>query len=426
MGYKKEKASKISHINLISNPLINKILKQKQSKTTPQNLDFKKLDSIESKNLDITKIIIADSGYQEVDLENFSVCYFNAAILEMNIDSLYLLNKANVINPQDFQGLKNTKNYSLVIPLKNFCFENKDFITTFRECIFLFFQENDLLKTLKWLMFRRYEKAYTGLNNVRCFCGENHRLDYKQDSIKCKCCKEIFITDLCFRFDLLINEINGAKNVINLVAGILELLLLIDKMREIIESKNSIESILFIKDGPLSLFFGYKIDFVKNFIHPFLDFFKGKINFVGISKSGRFLEYLKFLASLNIIESNSFMLLDSNFITQNIVKYSKNFGEFSYFGKKVFMFHNSNNFYVFDCLLPFENPIDSADSIESSPIYSIQNLAYTKSIIQILDSIKCSFYPSSFLPVVLINKLTSISNTPSKKILTHFTKSYYH
>lgn len=47
-------------------------------------------------------------------------------------------------------------------------------------------------------------------------------------------------------------------------------------------------------------------------------------------------------------------------------------------------------------------------------------------MLNILFKLKCDLYqnsaPMAFVPIALINKLVSISNVPSKKILTIFSK----
>ena len=51
-----------------------------------------------------------------------------------------------------------------------------------------------------------------------------------------------------------------------------------------------------------------------------------------------------------------------------------------------------------------------------------QDLKNLSEILTLVDELKCDMYESSLLPVVLVNKLVSLSSHPSSQILSQFAR----
>lgn len=463
MGYNKEKASKFSHQNIINNELVQDFLQrcEKVAYNNPISMDYNDntmpIQDIKDKvNCNIKWVITADGGYQEIKIsENFpshTLCFYHAGILAFKIKDLCDLNEEQTINPDDLGKLKDIETFSFVVPTQNIKLKEKDFKTSIRKAIFEIFRDNklngrngdsndSLLNTIKWLIFREYNDK-NGQMQVTCpnqNCEErltfkrktDNYLDEKNDFLRCPSCDNIaYITD-CFELHDLVDEINGAGAIISYIMSAFEIILLLCIYRFFMENNNAkvLSEILFIKDGSLALFSKLD-DFAFKAIRPFMQFMYEKslkdniayINFVGLDKSGMFVEHLKSVESK--IAKNSVILPNLTYIKKFITGETESiFGLNTYFGIKMLVKNDKNLCFVLDIALPFECKIEYKDYIENPKIDDFLSL---KSILNILFKLKCDLYqnssPTAFVPIALINKLVSISNIPSKKILSLFAK----
>jgi len=189
--------------------------------------------------------------------------------------------------------------------------------------------------------------------------------------------------------------------------SVLEQMLLAHLVKTVWEMKKSLLlEILFVRDGPLA-FFGQS----ANMHEPMRWLMKylatrpnpngpGTINFmnlVGVEKSGAFVEHA------DAIRDN---------IPPGAGDTSEPFGRTSYYGSKVIYKASDGNVYVltlpsFEPLLnPTANDLGNFDLV-------LHNIA----------KLKCHMYDNALVPVALVNKLVSLSDHPSKKILSAFAKA---
>lgn len=467
MGYINEKAAKFNHKFIIENDIISDFLGRYEIKCNPTNFieSLINLDSInDTFKSEIKKIIVVDSGYQEIVREHlgniYKICFQSYVIMESRVDFINL--KSNIINPNDVYNA-NLQRFSICIPTKNLTLKNKNFKQTIIESVFEIFRgngvgdsieskdfvhftqhtkdyiesKNSLLATIKYLIFKEYDNG-KGKFNVECpHCmgievfkkQVQNYLDSKNDFIMCKnCTQKIYITD-CFKLHYFIKEeALESSDIIFYLSQIFEILLLFSKIRFYIESGrfSELSEILFIRDGTLSLYFGSLLDFSAKCIRPFLQFLydkslqdkKSYVNFIGLSKSGIFTQNLNYL-NRYMLPNDTLLLLNNDFIQNYILRNANGiFGQNTYFGIKMFVKRSNNFCFVLDISLPFGIESNYNDYIKAPNIKDFLNL---KSILNILFSLKCDLYHNSFIPVAMVNKLTSLSNIPSKKILSIFT-----
>lgn len=463
MGYSKEKASKFTHQHIIKNELVQDFLQrcEKVSYHDVIESDYEgkitPLQDITDKiSADIRYVITADGGYQEVNINNrfpsHTLCYYNVGILTFTVADLFALDNQQTINPDDLGRLKNLATFPFVVPTQNIKIEGKDFKTSIRQSIFEIFRDrklsgddgdskDSLLNTIKWLIFREYSDKI-GQMQITCpnpYCSErlifkrktDNYLDEKNDFIKCHNCGHIaYITD-CFELHDLVDEINGAGAIISYIMSAFEMVLLLCMFRFFMENNDekTLSKILFIKDGSLALFSKLD-DFAFKVVRPFMQFMYEKsrqdnisyINFVGLDKSGMFVEHLKNTESK--IAKNSVVLPNLWYIKKFITGENQSvFGENTYFGIKMLVRGDENLSFVLDMAVPFGLSDSYKEYIKNPKIDDFLSL---KSILNILFKLKCDLYqnsaPMAFVPIALINKLVSISNVPSKKILSLFAK----
>ena len=186
---------------------------------------------------------------------------------------------------------------------------------------------------------------------------------------------------------------------------------------------------MFIKDGSLALYSRLD-DFNKYVVRPFIqnlykDSVKGKrsfVNIVGLEKSGMFIEHLSNMEDK--IEKNTLVLPNLKYIKKYITgDTSSVFGENTYFGiKMMYKLDNSLSFVVdfpLPCIDKNNECVDYKKYIVEPNIEDFLNI---KTMIKILCELRCDMYNRAFIPVTLINKLVSLSDIPSNKMLTLFTR----
>ncbi|WP_273215981.1 MULTISPECIES: DNA double-strand break repair nuclease NurA, partial [Helicobacter] len=355
------------------------------------------------------------------------------------------------INPSDIGKLENLERFNFVIPTQNIRLKNEDFITTFRKTLYeeIFLknylsegnEKSSFIHTIKWLIFKEYlDSDSRGKGSIKFACpccGEIQifqkqtpdYLDEKNNFMRCKnkkCENIIYITD-CFDLHTLIDEINGATLIESYIMSAFEVVLMFSMFRFLFE-ENTIQwlpKILFIKDGPLALFSRLD-DFAFKVVRPFIQFLYAKslnenisyINLVGLDKSGMFVEHLKSIESK--IPLGSILLPNLDYMRKYITGNNTSvFGENTYFGIKMFVRKEKELSFVLDVAIPFDESITYKDYIKQPKIEDFLSL---NNILEVLFRLKCDLYEKSFIPIAMVNKLVSLSNIPSKKILTIFSQ----
>ncbi|TLD86187.1 DNA double-strand break repair nuclease NurA [Helicobacter sp. MIT 05-5294] len=460
MAYFNEKASKINHQYIIENPKVKAYLNkcEKIGQNLPLEVDSQAITlpirNIQDKfSFCIERVITIDGGYQEVNInENFPsqrLCYYNIGILMFSVKDLEAVEIQQTINPSDIGKLENLERFNFVVPTQNIRLKNEDFITTFRKTFYEeVFTKNYLnegnknssfIHTIKWLVFQEYlDSDSRGKGFVKFACPHCKKiqkfqrqtpnyLDEQNNFMECSECKSIiYITD-CFDLHTLIDEINGATLIESYIMSAFEIILMFSMFRFLFEEDNIqwLPKILFIKDGPLALFSRLD-DFAFKVVRPFIQFLYAKslrdkisyVNLVGLDKSGMFVEHLKNIESK--IPLGNILLPNLDYMKKYITGNNASvFGENTYFGIKMFVRKEKELSFVLDVAIPFDESVKYKDYIKQPKIEDFLSL---KNILEILFQLKCDLYDKSFIPIAMVNKLVSLSNIPSKKILTIFSR----
>lgn len=457
MAYTNEKASKINHQYIIENQKIKDylLLCDKVESHIPLEIDSNnariELNTITDKiQTSIERVITIDGGYQEVNINDKfpsqKLCYYSVGIITFSIKDLEELEETKTINPDDIGKLENLERFTFVVPMQNIRLKEKDFTTTIRETLFEVFRDNSLsgdsnkhkdslINTIKWLVFKEYSDSNGSISFACPKCQamqtftkqtSNYK-DEKNNFCKCdKCDNIIYITD-CFDLHTLVDEINGATLIESYIMSVFEIILMLSVFRFFFENNATqwLTKILFIKDGPLALFSRLD-DFAFKVVRPFMQFLyekslqdnKSYANVVGLDKSGMFVEH--FANIEDKIPQESITLPNLDYMRKYITGNNESvFGQNTYFGIKMFVKKDKNLSFILDVSVPFGEETHYKDYIKNPSIHDFLSLA---AMLRILFKLKCDLYAKSFIPIAMINKLVSLSNTPSKKILTIFSK----
>lgn len=283
-----------------------------------------------------------------------------------------------------------------------------------------------LMKTLKWLMFEQWNKNVEQIKLD--FCPyedcDNDKVVFEANGdtmIKCrKCGREVYLTDY-FRFHEIISEPNGASGIFGYLTSLIEQILVVQIIKFFYEnSKQKLSEIIFIKDGPLAFFaqtFRLHKPMRKLIKHLFKVGEKGEslINLVGLEKSGPFVEHAFYIQEK--LKENHFYILTDEYIKKYIAMQNNTYGHNTYYGWKV-IYKTIQGDVLVASIPVYHYP----EQEYSESYYKKENFSNIETVLSVLSKMRCNMYENSLIPIALINKLVSISEFPSSKILEKFIK----
>lgn len=437
-----ERANKISHGSIIANPVVQDFL---STCTIPQAADPSiikpLLQQLGSSSQEMIRAIVAvDGSMREIsiqdDFPSASVTFFTFGPLLFHLDSLKELDKETFISPQDLAKLKKIQRFSLALPTRNIASADLGLRDFLRLSLHRFFCEHEqgdepFYKTLRWLLFRQWQKNDTknwtlpSCPNYQC---QERNIVITPDFANqepCKGCgKPIYLIDAA-RLHERIDDDQGAGPVSSYILSLLEQISLVHVIRMIWNMKPSLlQEILFIKDGPLACFgqiaplskpLREMASFLGNQIDP-IDPSRqvSLLNLLGLEKSGPFVEHA-IQIDKNILPG-SVLILSNDYIYRYIVpanpKEVDPYGFNTYWGEKLIFKAYDSNLYV--------ATIPTAKGFDPSPKY--EDFLNLSEVLNIVSELRCSMYDNALIPIALSNRLISLSEVPSSRILEAFAK----
>ena len=430
-----EYASKASHREIISDPLVSQFLDKCIYPKGEDEITLSKKNIIELQDLQhnpIKNVVVIDSGVQTVQVKkNFpssTVTFFQIGALMFETEDLTSLSCKPFIDPEDISKLKEIQRFKLVLPTKNVSVDEKMTLTdSVRSTIYeFFFKEEEgvkLIEGLRWLIFEEYrESPMPEWNLANCpNCRKSNvplvRSEMKNDfTFTCKfCSKPIYLTDV-FRLHEAIDDELGAGGIIGYLTTTLEQMVLAYILRVILKIKPKLLfKTLFIVDGPLALF-GQTASVHKpmrkviNYLSDSYD-----ISLTGLEKSGAFVDHAAEIAHL--LPKKHVLLLDNEHIYKYIIPgrdRKEPYGNTSYYGHKMIFKSKNDNMYV--ATLPTRKPLLSPQEDDFKNLHII---------LKNIENLKCDMYDDAVIPITLVNKLVSLSAHPSAVILEKFAKAKF-
>jgi hypothetical protein len=383
-----ENASKASHSHVINDAEVQKFLAgcNLPKKTNDISLNGYKYIKCEPPSENPIKHVIAiDSGYNPViidkDFPSSEICFFQFGALIFSISDL-------------------------------------DHLRTIFEFFCKGMENEDLIETLKWFIFEEYETPKDKWTLARCPYCETREIDLVRASITnnytfpcSKCNKDIYLTDVFRLHEAVDNEL-GAGGILGYLTTVVEQVLIVHFVRLILKAKPALmRQVLFVRDGPLA-FFGQTANMHKpmrqlvQFLVQKHDFYLG-----GLEKSGAFVEHADQIASL--MTPGTALILNNDYIYRYIIPNtgdpSSAYGRTTYYGNKLIFKTTTSGMYV----ITLPTTKETGDPNEKD----FHNL---QSTLANVEKLRCDMYDNSLIPVALANKLVSLANHPSSKILQRF------
>lgn len=434
-----ERASKIAHVEIIKNADVQAYISQciLPSPPDPGSLSSLVREVKEVDVSDVTTVIAVDGGYTETfvreEYPSACVAFFTFGPLLFKLSDLRSLDAKRFIAPEDLQKLKNIERYTLVLPTKGIRHQSQPSLAaTIRKAVFDFFEQkrgtdgDQLLTSLRWFLFRRWKRipdegATVELAHCPFECGQGViAFRYADDSVRrCpKCDMPVFLTDV-FRLHERVDEETGGSGIAAYVMTMLEQLVLVHLIHNILNIKESLlRQVLFIKDGPLA-FFGLVAPLyrpMRELVEHLLSEPRGPtgptLRLVGLEKSGAFVEHATSIQDR--LKPGAFLVVGDEYIRKYIVPGgdgSTSYGQNTYYGQKIFFRAKTGEMHV--ATVP-------AKAYTGSP--KPDDIPHLDEILGLVGELKCSMYDNALIPVALANKLVSLSDFPSQRILTSFAR----
>jgi hypothetical protein len=437
-----ERASKIAHSEIINSPQVQQYLAgcsipRPATKTVVADHVSVVPPTLEPR---VRTIIAIDGGFTEAPVRreypSASITFFTFGPLLFRLQDLDELDEKPFIAPEDLARLKHIQRYSLVLPTNNISRNGKSLQLSVREALFDFFEKRHhgdppLVEAFRWILFRGWiiegEKRWVlpRCPNAGCTRTKIELNPQTPNRDTCTACGgPIFMID-ALRLHERIDEEQGASGVLSYVMTTVEHVVLAHLVKTLWELRpEALSEVLFIKDGPLA-FFGQTAPLsqpmreLAAFLGSQPDLSGGSsvsrslLNVVGLEKSGAFVEHAMQIEDR--LEPNSALILTTDYIYRYIVPgdpmSQDPYGKNTYWGGKLIYKATDRNVYVATVPTGHFNP---------TPVFAdFPNLAETLSIV---GRLRCSMYDNALIPIALVNKLVSLSDFPSARILETFAR----
>lgn len=434
-----ERLNKTAHSFIINDDKVKEYLENCKIPVEVENvtLDKSLLHKIEYPQTNSIEFIITVDGTIDTipvkkTFPSSLISFFQFGSLLIKLSDLEQMKKKPFVSPSDIKKLKDIDREKLVLPTKNISLKKgEDLETAARNAIQEFFfikhsGNKNLLSTLYWFIFEEYSNTPIKTYPLsKCpHCGtkdiilDKTNIDIQKYSWKCtysNCDGEILLTDIFRLFEQIDNE-TGAGGILSYLRNVIESFIIVHIIRTILDLEEGlINKFLFVKNGPLS-FNGETANLHKP-MQKFINYLrkKNQINFVGVEKSGAFVDHAKEIRKL--IDKGQLFLLNNRHIYTFIKQGNPNknkYSETSYYSGK--MIYKSFDDKIYVLTMPVTNHKLYYDRPQKLDLFNVEE------ILKVVDYLKCDIYENALVPLAIANKLVSLSNLPSTSILEKFAK----
>lgn len=427
-----EFASKVSHRHVVNDEFVQEFLDDCNLPARAAEVADADIDPVRVERPSVNPIdfvVSVDSGYRTVavreEFPSATIAFFQFGALFFRIDDLRELADEPFIAPEDMARLKNIQRLKMVLPVKNVTHSDCGTLTrSVRTAVYEFMkrstEDEPLLETLKWLIYREFGRSRDTWSLASCpECGARsvnlrvHDLSGEYTWRCPSCGGTIFLSDVLRLHEAVDDEL-GAGGVLGYVATAIEQLVMTHLMRIMLNmAPHLLGRTLFVKDGPLA-FFGQTANLqgpMRELVGHILE--RKELYMVGLEKSGSFVEHADEIADL--LSPGDIQILNDTYIYRYVVPGKRNedkpYGHNTYYGHKLIYKSEQGGMHV--ATVP-------TSQARSSP--KLSQLPNVPVVLENLDLLRCDMYDSALVPVSLVNKLISLAEHPSSRLLEKFAK----
>ncbi len=425
-----EYASKSAHSQVVNDPSVRYFLEKCSLPKRADEVslcDHAELPFEPVVDNPIKHVIAIDGDYDEVmvrsEFPSSTMCFFQFGALIFSVEDLDDLEEQPFIDPDDMSKLKRIQRLKLVLPVRNIAFKEENTLTgSVRRAVHDFFRQKmddeRLADTLSWFIFQEYGPKVSAWTLASCPVCSTPNVQLRRSEMtsshtfSCDTCSgEIYLTDV-FRLHEAVDDELGAGGILGYVTTTIEQIILVHLLRLILKTKPALlGQILFIKDGPLA-FFGQTANMhrpMRELVKYLLD--QDGLYLAGLEKSGSFVEHADEITGK--LDPGTVLILDNDYIYRYVLPGKADpanpYGRTTYYSNKLIFKTHGGRVYVMSVPTReiFAHPTE--DDLENLP-----------EILTNIEKLRCDMYDNALVPVALANKLVSLANHPSSRILQKF------
>lgn len=425
-----EQASKSSHGFVANDPDVQAFLGRCSLPKSATEVDLAahnvfKFEPV--KNNPIRHIVAVDSGFTEVPVQSAypssTLAFFQFGALSFSLSDLDNIADSAFIDPADMAKLKRIERLKLTLPVRNVALRDQATLTSsVRVAIWEFFnterEGTHLIETLRWFLFEEYETAQGSYTLASCpICHAVGipvlRAEVTREGLfPCNNCNaNLFLTDV-FRLHEAIDDTIGAGGILGYVTTLLEQFVMVHFIRLILQQRPVLlQELMFIKDGPLA-FFGQTANMFQK-MRTLMNYLLSNHNIylAGLEKSGAFVEHAAELTKA--LEDGAVLILDNDYIYKYIIPGKADptnpYGRSTYYSAKLIFKTRHAGVHVVT--------VPTRESLVTPTKSDLPNLEV---LLTNIEKLRCDMYDDALIPIALVNKLVSLANHPSSKILQRF------
>lgn len=422
-----ERASKIGHLDILKSGLVKELVSSFRT-SVPKTLPMPNWNTIDYQGKPLSIVFGIDGSFQSIPSDNLphrEIAFVKTAMLRVDEPSLSKIDK-DAPHPMALRDLlQDTAIYhATAFPLKNVTIPGSTTYDAVRQILFESVQdqklEGQVLETLKWLAYEKWDRPKEKLEAFECpHCEKDvATLPFDAETGSCPNCKgELYLTDM-LGFHQVMTRDSAPEEVPRDYMTIHETLLLLTGIRYFWEkNKKLLSECLFVKDGPLSIRAQYSKLVAP--IRRFLSFAKlngSEIHVLGQEKTGRFYDHLMLIGDQ--APEASYFLPGDKYIRSEIQgrpNRGQPYGKDTNWGAKLFLKMSEYDYLVLNIPTGGFNP---------EPNYT--DLLGVNRILSTIPRLLSHRYEGALLPVQLANNIASLSTYPSAKILSVFADTTIH
>lgn len=462
MGYKNEKASKTSHVDIIKNSDVQVFLENCQLMTPPSDIEGERIARMfisvpNFSEIDIPRYILATDGssYEASIDDRFPstrIIYLKFSCLLIDtqkLSNLWAYNR-KFIDPFKFAEIqKDNASISLVLPSSNVIKKGYSSVCdSFRAALDKQLYEIRSDNTKPETSLRSTLFALAALRSGPLKTGEPQSIllhtcpSCKQGPVEVRdipdeqscpyCNKHVYPSD-CLRVWEEVHEYQSNTVAITRLMQQMEHLLTFHYIRILRElSLNALSAVTFIIDGPLAIYgngawlHAVMLKYLHKVNNELKDRGLPEVLVIGLQKSGQIYEHLNLIDKY--VPNESLLPVSDdyryNYITPSRERSSNGFGYETYYGQDFIYKTSSGKMFVF--ALPYycaEKNVPDKDTFLRNKI-NINNYPGLPKALKIIKNFETELYENALIPVALAHKYTAISLQPGGKVLDLLTKNF--
>ena len=426
-----EYASKATHGHVINSDAVKALLQRCRLPKRAGEVDLPtELYMPQPPANPIRHVIAVDGGSRVEEVQkgfpSAQVAFFQFGALIFDVADLEELDEQPFVDPDDMAKLKQIRRLELALPIRNVALDDGSTLTdSIRRTLYEFFVASidgaSLMETLDWLLFERYrgdahrQPSYnlasdptTGDSNVKLDRAQM-RSDYTWGDAD----DPIYLTDVLRLHERIDDEL-GAAGIVSYVLTAIEQLYVAHVARLLFgQQPDALRRVLFVKDGPLA-FFGQTALLHKpmralvRYLLDHHDFY-----LVGLEKSGPFVEHADEIAPK--VPKGSALVFGNDYIYNYVLPAGGDrdspYGRTTYYGAKLLFKTAGGAVHVVT--------VPTREAMTEPSAADLPNLDV---LLDNVAKLRCDMYDNALIPIALANKLVSLADHPSSRILQRFAK----